>query len=150
MAIYPEGNPGVVPVDPDTDLGQLRAALQDMHYTEYDPPVPGFGNFAKFSDAELESFLLLGQGSLARAISIGYATLATSAQTGTVRTDDLTLQQGDSEVNKWLALAKYWGDLADAEGEDFGGIYYPGGNLGFIPEGQMAQWGRRYTWDRWR
>lgn len=75
--IYPEGHPGAFPVDPETEVGSLRAVIGDTTSTQYDPPEPGFASYLMFSDQELEVFLARGGTVLSGA---GFAYLALSAQ----------------------------------------------------------------------
>lgn len=107
-------NRGVAPPDKSTDVGKMRFALGDSEYTEYDPPQPGFGMYQLFSDDELETFLALADGNVARAIAMAYRQIGASwASTGaTIKTDDLTYSAKDS-VGNWLNLAAYWDKVAD-------------------------------------
>lgn len=107
---------GVAPADPTTDVGRMRTILGDVDYEEYEPPQEGFGLYQLFSDAQLQVFLDVAGGSVARAIALAYAQIGGSwASTGaTIRTDDLTFSAKDS-VGNWMTLAAYWRNIADAE-----------------------------------
>lgn len=142
-------NIGVAPPNYDSDVGQMRAAMNDTEWTELDPPQVGFGSYKYFSDAELEAFLNLAGGSIARALSIAFMSLVTTARSGLVRADDLQINYGKNDIDRWLALALYWGGMADGEGADFADVIFPDDG-GFIPEGSPPVWGRAYTWKRWR
>lgn len=154
MAVYPQGNPGVAPPDPTTPVGQFRASYPDTVYEEYDPPQSGFGNYQKFSDASIEAFLALGGGSVLRAM--GYALLQranTAAEESESIADydlkiDLTKKANDlrEQAAEYFALA----DQSDLSGEDAFVPFNLGGRGEFIPELALPQWGRQYTWGRWR
>lgn len=94
----------------------MRIALGDTEYEEYDPPQPGYGLYQLFSDAQLQVFLDLAGGNVARAIAMAYTQIGASwASTGaTIRTDDLTFSAKDS-VGNWLTLAAWWNKVADDE-----------------------------------
>lgn len=111
-------NRGVAPPDGATDIGKMRLALGDSDYTEYDPPQSGFGVYQLFSDAELQAFLDLAGGNVARAIAMAYRQIGASwASSGaTVKTDDLTYSAKDS-VGNWINLASYWDKVADDQDE---------------------------------
>lgn len=107
---------GIAPPDPTTDIGRMRIALGDTEYEEYIPPQPGYGLYQLFSDAQLQVFLDLAGGNVARAIAMAYTQIGASwASTGaTIRTDDLTFSAKDS-VGNWLTLASWWNKVADDE-----------------------------------
>ena len=135
---------GIAPLDPTTDVGKFRLASGDSEYEEYDPPQPGFGLYESWSDAEIEAFIEIAGGSIARAIALAYTQMAASwASTGaTIRTDDLTYSNKDS-VGSWLNLAAYWNKIADDEDDRAINDYFDlvsvrGGGLDCKPE--LAQW----------
>lgn len=107
---------GVAPPDGTTNVGKFRLLSGDSEYVELDPPEPGFGLYQLWSDAEINAFLDVAGGSVARAISLAYAQIGASwASTGaTIKTDDLSYSVKDS-VGNWMGLAKYWSDIADSE-----------------------------------
>lgn len=107
---------GVAPLDPATDVGRFRLATGDVDFVPLDPPEVGFGAYAVWGDAQIEAFIVLGGGSVARAIALAYSQMAAGwASSGaTIKTDDLTYSSKDS-VGNWLNLAKYWDEIADAE-----------------------------------
>lgn len=111
-------NRGVAPPDKSTHVGQMRLALGDSTYTEYDPPIPGYGRYQLFSDDALEAFLALSNDSVPRAIAMAYRQVGASwASTGaTIRTDDLSYSAKDS-VGSWLSLADHWDRVADTQDE---------------------------------
>lgn len=111
-----EINRGVAPPDTDTPVGAVRVGVGDTDWSELDPPELGYGNYALFSDAELELFLTLSDGNVPRAIAMAYIKLAASwnSSSATIRTDDLQYSVKDS-VGSWLSLADYWNNIADNE-----------------------------------
>lgn len=111
-------NRGVAPLDPDTLVGQFRLLSGDIDWVELDPPEVGYGNYALWSDEQIEAYLTLADGNLARAISIAYTQLAAAwnSTSATIRTDDLQYSVKDS-VGSWLNLADYWRRIADNEDE---------------------------------
>lgn len=86
-------NRGVAPLDPLTEVGQLRLLLGDIDYVDLVPPEAGYGDYNNFSDDELEGFILAGSGSITRASGFGYLRLAALAASGAIswRSDDLSL-----------------------------------------------------------
>lgn len=119
MATYPDGNPGVYPVDLSSPVGVVRMNLNDTVGEEYDPPVAGFRNFKYFSDEEIEIFLFQAEGSTSRATGYAFLTLASTIAMSsgvTVRTDDL--QYSDTNrVSGLRDIAQFWFDKADQEDE---------------------------------
>lgn len=107
---------GAAPPDGATPVGKFRLLSGDSEYTELDPPVAGMGLYALWSDAEIQAFIDVAGGSVARAISLAYAQIGASwASTGaTIKTDDLSYSVKDS-VGNWMGLSKYWADIADQE-----------------------------------
>lgn len=105
-------NYGVAPPDPGTLVGQFRLTAGDAKYDELDPPEPGYGSYAIWSDSEVSSFLALVGQSVPRAIAVGYRQVAAATSAASIKTDDLTVS-GDAEVKKWIALADYFDGIAD-------------------------------------
>lgn len=121
MAVYPEGNPGVFPLDPATPVGELRLLLGDTASVPYVPDEPGFQNYAAFSDDELKSLLSSSGGSLPGAVGFAYLKLAGSAAGSSVAwaSDDLRLDLSKTPA-ELRAIAALWFGRADAAsaGED--------------------------------
>ena len=111
-------NPGVAPLDPNTEVGRFRLLAGDATSKPLDPAVPGMGDYAIWSDAEIEAFLALSGGNIPRAIATAYMQMAAAwnSSSATIRTDDLQYQVKDS-VGSWLNLADYWNKVADSEEE---------------------------------
>lgn len=154
--IYPEGNPGLWPVDPETAVGQFRLVYGDIDAVEYAPPYPPYRSFEELSDAEIEAFLVQGGDSTNRAIGFYYLSLAGAAAKASKSVKDYDLALDTTKRAADLReIAKWWFDLADnddaAEAEDAFEIV-PTGTTGgdFIPELALPIWGRKYTISRWR
>lgn len=117
VAVYPEGNPGKVPLDPDSDVGKLRLIIGDTAYQEYDPPEPGWGNYAAFSDAELQALLDAADGDFNSAVGYAYLKLAGAAIGAAFEwaTDDLRVNLSRTP-SQALEIAKFWFGRGSAEG----------------------------------
>ena len=129
---------GVAPPDTTTDIGRMRVALGDVEFEELSPPEPGSGVYQLFSDAQLQVFLDLAGGNVARAIAMAYAQIGASwASTGaTIKTDDLTFSAKDS-VGNWLTLAAYWNGVADDQDSNAMNDYF---DLVDMPMRERACW----------
>jgi hypothetical protein len=156
MALYPEGNPGVFPLDPETPVGQFRVLYGDVYSTPYDPVEPGFQNYEELSDAEISGFLAQGNDSVKRAIGYYYLSLSGTAakEAKSVKDYDLSVDLTKRAADL-RATAQVWFDHAnaddDASQEDAFEIVPTGLTTGeWIPEGAIGEWGRRYTLGRWR
>lgn len=156
MAVYPEGNPGEFPVDLASNVGRFRALIGDLNSTTYTPAEPGFQNFEKFSDAEIEAYLAQGGDSINRAIGYAYLYLAGQAAMQSASIKDYDLQIDETKRAADLrAIAQFWFDQADGEddasAEEAFAIVPTGTRSGtFIPEASPPIWGRQYTIGRWR
>lgn len=156
MAVFPEGNPGAYPVDLTSKVGQFRALTGDLNSSPYDPAYPGYQNFLKFSDAEIEGYLAQGGDSVARAIGYSYLYLAGQAAIESAAIKDYDLQIDKTKRAADLtAIAKLWFGQADGEevisGEEAFEIVPTGTSSGqFIPELSIPIYGRKYTMGRWR
>lgn len=156
MAVFPEVNPGEFPVILESKVGQFRALTGDLNSTPYDPAYPGFQNFVKFSDAEIEGYLAQGGDSVARAIGYSYLYLAGQAAMESAAIKDYDLQIDKTKRAADLtAIAKLWFGQADGEeiiaGEEAFEIVPTGTSSGqFIPELSIPIYGRKYTMGRWR
>lgn len=156
MAVFPEGNPGEYPVDLTSKVGQFRALTGDLNSTPYDPVEPGFQNFVKFSDAEIEGYLAQGGDSVARAIGYSYLYLAGQAAVESKAIKDYDLQVDTTKRAADLtAIARLWFGQADSEDvisaeEAFEIVPTGTGSGQFIPELSIPIYGRKYTMGRWR
>lgn len=114
MAVFPEGNPGVYPLDASTDVGQFRLVYGDTQSTAYDPVEAGFQNYDELSDAEIEMFLDQGGDSVNRAIGFYYLRLAGDAAKESKSVADYDLRL---DLTKRAAdlreTAKFYFDQAD-------------------------------------
>lgn len=156
MAVFPEGNPGAYPVDLTSKVGQFRALTGDLNSTPYSPVEPGYQNFVKFSDAEIEGYIAQGGDSVARAIGYSYLYLAGQAalESKTIKDYDLQIDKTKRAADL-TAIAKLWFGQADGEeviaGEEAFEIVPTGTSSGqFIPELTIPIYGRKYTMGRWR
>lgn len=145
MAVFPEGNPGQFPVDPESDVGKFRALVGDLSSTPYDPVEPGFQDFEKFSDTEIEGYLAQGEGSIPRAIGYSYLYLAGQAALTATSVRDYDLQVDNTKrADGLIAIANMWFGKADEEGADYFDIV-PVGSRGRRCKPEAAPWpvGRR-------
>lgn len=132
-------NRGVAPPDMATKVGQFRALVGDVEYTEYDPPQPGFGMYKKFSDTEIEGFLAVSEGSLAGAAYFAYLQIASSAALESKSVKDYDLQIDlTKRAGDLRAIAQMWKDKWDAESADIFEVFDTVGTPGCYPE--LAQW----------
>lgn len=156
MATYPEGNPGVYPLEPETPVGQFRLVYGDTHSTPYTPVEAGFQNYDELSDDEIEAFLSAGGTSINRAIGYYYLSLAGAAAKSAKQIKDYDLQVDTTKRAADLrAIAQWWFDQADNDdvisAEEGFEIVLTGTSGGdFIPEATIPVWGRQYTTARWR
>lgn len=120
MAVYPAGNPGVYPVDTMTDVGKFRVKVQDIVATPYNPDEPGYANYAKISDAEIE-VMLEDNGSVSWALSEFYTILADSAaiESKTVKDSDLAVNLTERAKDLRIA-AQSWAEKATREDDALG------------------------------
>lgn len=124
-------NIGAYPVDPTTNVGKFRLMAGDSEGTPIVPAPPAeptTANYAIWSDIEIEVLLAQANGSVARAISMGYMQLAalSASTSGSIRTDDLTVTT-TSRSGEFLKLAQYWAEIADGQAADSFDIVYPVG-----------------------
>lgn len=111
-------NRGIAPLDPGTEVGQLRLLVGDTEYVEFIPPEVGYGDYNNFSDDELNGFIVAGGGSLTRASGYAYLRLAALAAASAIswRSDDLAV---DSKLvaSEYRLLARIAFEQADGEDE---------------------------------
>ena len=80
MAVpYPQGNPGIAPVDGSTPVGAFRNSTGNTIYEEYDPVETGYGNYTALSDGEIEQYLAMASDSNLGAIGYWYMALSGQA-----------------------------------------------------------------------
>lgn len=145
MAVFPEGNPGQFPADLESDVGKFRALAGDLEAEQYDPPIEGIRNYAKFSDAEIEGYLAQGEGSIPRAIGYSYLYLAGQAALESSSISDYDLSVDNTKrADGLIAIANMWFGKADEEGADYFDIV-PVGSRGRRCKPEAAPWpvGRR-------
>lgn len=153
MAQFPEGNPGLTPLDSASEVGQIRLLFGDTQSTPYDPPVTGQGNYTYFSDEEVSAFLAQSGGSATRAIGFAYISLAGAAAMESKSITDIDLRVDLTKRAADLrATAQLWLERADAEDDadgtnDFFDVFDLGGpdDLELIPEAMIPEYGRYYV-----
>jgi hypothetical protein len=108
-------NRGATPVDPNTQVGQLRLLIGDIESVPLDPAEAGFADYNNFSDDELQGFLNTG-GTVTRASGYAYLRLAAVAAAGAIswRSDDLSVD-GKIMASEYRLLARIAFEQADAE-----------------------------------
>lgn len=156
MAVFPQGNPGAVPLDPETEIGAFRLLFGDTQWTAYDPNVPGEGDYNYFSDAEIQALLAQGAGSDNRAIGFAYLKLSGAAamQAKSVKDFDLSVDL-TKRAGELAKVAQLWFERADSI-DDAGGESDFFDVVGFdeddelIPEGVIPEYGRYYVRGRIR
>ena len=111
-------NRGIAPADPTSPVGQLRYTIGDTDYDPLSPVETGFGNYANFSDLELEAFLARGGDSVTRASGFAYLRFAALAAAGAIswKSDDLSMD-GKQMAAEFRLLAGIAFDQADLEDE---------------------------------
>lgn len=121
MAVYPAGNPGAYPVDTATDVGKFRVRIQDTQGTLYVPDEPGYANYVKASDAEIQSFVD-DNSSLYWALSEFYVVLSASAaeQSKSVKDSDLAVDLKD-RAEDLRKTAEMWAEKA-VRADDLAGM----------------------------
>lgn len=152
MATYPGPNDGAVPLDPTSKVGQFRVTIGDSVAEAYDPPVAGRGNYAMFSDLDIEGFLAMAGDNVSRAIGFSYMALAGKAAIETKSVSDFDLKIDNTKRPAELRLiAASWFAQADGEEaylEDALFIAPINGGCDPVPEGMMPRWGR-YAVGKW-
>lgn len=152
MTSYPNGNPGATPVDTSSPVGQFRLLSRNMTYTEYDPVVPGFGNFDTFSDGHITGLLLASGDSVNRALMHLYLSLSSDAAAESVNIKDMDLAiDKTKKAADYRSLALMYGNLADKEDRmaaDIFDLVPTSGSGEVLPELTSPIYGRVYTWGK--
>ena len=150
MAAFPDGNPGVYPLDPGTPVGQFRLLYGDTESTAYVPIEPGFQDYGELSDSEVNAFLAQGAGSIPRAVGYYYLALSGRAAIASRQIQDADLKVDTTKRAADLrAIADVWfgaadnDDLVNAE-EAFEIVPTGRHNGGIVPKGSPATWRRVY------
>lgn len=109
-------NRGVAPLDPNTDVGQLRLMIGDTEYVDLVPPEVGYGDYNNFSDDELGGFIAAGGGSITRGSGYAYIRLAALTAAGAIswRSDDLAIDSKQI-ASEYRLLARVAFEQADNE-----------------------------------
>ncbi len=125
-------NPGVYPVDPTTQVGQVRLTLGDVTAVDLVPAVTGMADFSWFSDAEIAQFILAASSNTLRAVGIAVMQLATGAglKGYTVKSQDLSMDASKRGQTLEVIANSYFAqalavDEADAR-DAFSIVAFPG------------------------
>lgn len=108
-------NRGVAPPNFGTPVGRLRRDIGDTQYIALVPAETGFGDYAYFSDSELEQYITDGN-SHSRTVGFLYLTMAgiIARNAELIRTYDLTSDTRQKPAD-FRALAQMWFGIADDE-----------------------------------
>jgi hypothetical protein len=114
-------NLGIAPPDYSSLVGEFRLMYGDITYAPLDPDEPGFGNYEKLSDAEIEMLLASSSDSVSRSIAMQYYRLAGEAakQSKVVKDYDLQVDL-TKRSDALLEVAKVWEAKADSEDDAAG------------------------------
>lgn len=109
-------NRGIAPLDPNSDVGQLRLIVGDTEFIPLVPPESGYGDYNNFSDDELQGFITAGGGSITRASGYAYIRFAALAAAGAIswRSDDLSVDS-KTIASEYRLLARIAFEQADNE-----------------------------------
>ena len=111
-------NPGVYPLNKDTEVGRFRLLVGDVTSEPFDPPRAGIQNYKLFSDAEIETFLALGE-SQEMAAYYAFMQLASSAALTSSSVTDYDLKIDTTKTPGELRLiAQGWRERADSLSAD--------------------------------
>jgi len=116
-------NRGVAPLDPDSEVGQIRALLGDTEFEPLDPPETGYGNYEMYSDDELQAFVDVG-GSVEGGMFHAYMQMAGEAAKESRVVQDFDLRIDLTKRSADLrAIALEWRDRADVAAADIFELY---------------------------
>ena len=129
-------NRGIAPPDMSTAVGQTRALLGDVEFTEYDPPQTGFGMYEKMSDLEIEGFLARVDNSPEGAMYLVYLQVAGDSAFASKVVKDFDLSVDTTKRSgEFLAIADRWKSQWDASTEDIFEVFDIGNSgCGCVPE----------------
>lgn len=136
-------NKGIAPPDLATTRGKFRLLAGDSVYVALIPAETGFGDYALFSDAEVDAYLTMAEDSVYRAVGWAYLQLANEAarQAESIKDYDLAIdsrqkaQELRAQALSWLEQA----DQEDAAGDDGFQIVTTGTRLTRV-ESEIADW----------
>ena len=129
-------NTGEAPPNPATAVGQFRVLIGDVDYTPLDPVQVGFGDYAMFSDDEIEVFLMQADNSLEGSLYWAYMQMAGAAARESKNVKDLDLQVDLTKRATDLRLmAIQWKEAWDQVSADIFEVFDIGGSdCGCVPE----------------
>lgn len=117
MTAYPDGSPGVYPLDPDTPVGQFRLLSGDVTSVAYDPVEPGYQNYTNFSDDEITQYITQGADNISAAIGYSYLQAAGAAAIQSKSVSDYDLKVDLTKRSEDLRkIAEFWFNRAAVEG----------------------------------
>lgn len=140
-------NFGIAPLDPTSDVGRVRLLVGDTDYEEIGGR-PGWGDYANFSDVEIELAIEeAGPRGNKWAVAWLFIRLAMAqdpaAELTQMKSDDLSLTIGSRSGGFWNT-ARFWLDLWQAEEDaktvEFHNFVKVGPER--IVEPELNHWGR--------
>lgn len=135
-------NPGIAPPDYGTPVGQFRLLANDTASIPLNPVVPGEGDYAKWSDAEIEGFVALYPDSLNFAVGSAYMGLAAQAALVSQSIADYDLRIDTTKRSQSLIdIANfYFGQAALVDGtQEYFDIVQTGVSWPQLPA-ELAEW----------
>lgn len=145
-------NTGIAPPDFESDVGKFRLHIGDTEFEDLDPPQPDKGSYQQMSDAKIEAYLSVANGSIFRALGDYNLALANAAAANSKIIKDHDLQLSTVQrANDYRRIALGWYQRADDEDvtegtQDIFDAFSLGGRNEAIPEGSLPQVGREYRW----
>ena len=129
-------NKGEAPPNRAIAVGQFRVLIGDVDYTPLDPVQVGFGDYAMFSDDEIEVFLMQADNSLEGSLYWAYMQMAGAAARESKNVKDLDLQVDLTKRATDLRLmAIQWKEAWDQVSADIFEVFDIGGSdCGCVPE----------------
>ncbi len=125
-------NKGAAPVDFDTIAGQVRLLVGDTDPKPLDPVQDGYGEYAWFSDDELEALVPLSRNSVKRTaiyvrslVAVNQALQLKKWTTEDLAVDGPAIAKGIEATLKRLQADVDAEDQAALASDEFFGIYYP-------------------------
>lgn len=112
-------NKGIAPPDMTSPVGKVRGLLGDVEYSPLDPDEPGYGNYALYSDAEIEAFLGQSDDSVEGAIYWAHMQMAGAAAREAKNIQDFDLRVNTEKRAEYLlSIAREWKERWDSQTAD--------------------------------
>lgn len=138
-------NRGIAPPNMASPVGQVRALLGDVEYTEYDPPQPGYGMYEKMSDLEIKGFLARSDESPEGAMYFVWLQVAGDAAFASRVVKDFDLQVDTTKRSgEFLAIADRWKAQWDAATGDIFEVFNIGSSCRQCELSEGASCGCRF------